>query len=121
MSSCSDSTAGFFYRLEQHYDIRCPNIFMECKNYSRDPSNPEFDQLAMRLAPQKGLFGILVYRERANSALIRQRCRDIINSDKKFIIELDDEDIIKLLELRRRGGDKEIAEFLEGKLDAILL
>src|SRR5205085_897298 len=35
---------GFFYRLQHAFNIPCPYIFFECKNYSKDIHNPELDQ-----------------------------------------------------------------------------
>src|SRR5262249_46049392 len=34
---------GFFYRLHRVYNTPAQFIFVECKNYSADPENPELD------------------------------------------------------------------------------
>ena len=39
---------GFFDDLRRNYNIPCPFLFFECKNYSEDPANPEYDQLTGR-------------------------------------------------------------------------
>jgi hypothetical protein len=48
---CFDNVAvsGFFHDLKVAHQIKCPVVFMECKNYSSDPGNPELDQLQGRL------------------------------------------------------------------------
>jgi hypothetical protein len=43
---------SFFCDLRTVYEIRCPFILFECKNYSDDPGNPEFDQHILVLDDQ---------------------------------------------------------------------
>ena len=55
---------GFFKNLKEMHDIKCPSVFAECKNYTEDIGNPEFDQLSGRLdKPDRCQFGFLVCRK----------------------------------------------------------
>lgn len=111
---------GFFRRLDNSYHIPSPNIFIECKNYSEDPANQEVDQLAQRLRPNRGMFGFLVYRHSQNRGLLRKRCKALV-SENKYVIDLDDADVIKLLRFRSEEGLQEINEMLEKRLDLLTL
>ncbi|MGE0135940.1 MAG: hypothetical protein AB7L91_11375 [Dehalococcoidia bacterium] len=90
------STTGFFHWLADHYPA--PHIFVECKNYSRDPANPELDQLAGRFSPRRGKFGLLVCRSIADKDRFRARCRDTADDDRGYIVALDDDDLVDLVE-----------------------
>ena len=79
--------SGFFRRLDTSYHIPSPNIFIECKNYTEDPVNQEVDQLAQRFRPNQGMFGFLVYRSCQNPALLKKRCKALVQ-DGKYIIDL---------------------------------
>ena len=95
------ATCGFFHWLALHY--RAPLIFVECKNYSEDPANPELDQLAGRFSRQRGQFGILVCRGIASKSLFAERCRDTAHDDRGYIVYLDDSDLQSLIDERRSG------------------
>jgi hypothetical protein len=92
------ASGGFFYWLALHYPAA--NVFVECKNYSADPANPELDQLAGRFSPSRGQFGLLVCRHLSNKELFIQRCVDTAHDARGFIIPLDDDDLDRLVEER---------------------
>lgn len=96
------ASAGFFWWLREHYPAA--HVFVECKNYSSDPSNAAVDQLAGRFSPSRGLFGLLVSRDVRDKPRLIQRCRDTANDGRGFIIPLDDTDLAELVESVRRGG-----------------
>ncbi|HWZ23539.1 MAG TPA: hypothetical protein VNW06_12840, partial [Cytophagaceae bacterium] len=48
---------GFFKQLNQLHHIKCPKIFIECKNYGKEIGNPEIDQLQGRFNDRRGNFG----------------------------------------------------------------
>jgi hypothetical protein len=56
--------SGFFKWLSNNY--AAANVVVECKNYSKDLGNPEYDQLAGRFSPPRGRYGFLVFRDCAN-------------------------------------------------------
>ncbi|KQR70261.1 hypothetical protein [Pedobacter sp. Leaf176] len=91
------SKTGVFYRLQEFYQLPCPYIFVECKNYSRDIVNPELDQIAGRFSFQRGKVGIIICRQIDNLNLFIERCRDTYRDQRGLIIPLVDEDIVQLL------------------------
>lgn len=93
------ATTGFFYWTSLHYP--CAKIFVECKNYESDPSNPEMDQLAGRFSPSRGQVGLLVCRKIANKHLLLKRCRDTARDSRGYIVPLDDDDMLKLISQRK--------------------
>ena len=92
--------AGFFHWLAMHYPAA--HVFVECKNYSTDPANPELDQLAGRFSPSRGQFGILVCRRFEDKELFIRRCIDTATDARGFIVPCDDDDLGQLLEERRQ-------------------
>lgn len=95
-TNCAKS--GFFFWLSQHYTA--PKVFIECKNYDDDLSNPEIDQIAGRFSPSRGKFGIIVYRSCKNQELLKKRCQDTAKDQRGFIITLSDSELIKLIDSR---------------------
>lgn len=94
--------AGFFKWLQGHYSSAM--IFVECKNYGAEIGNPELDQLSGRFSPSRGQVGLLVCRSIADRSILAQRCRDTANDHRGFIIALDDQDLVALVEERKAPG-----------------
>jgi hypothetical protein len=92
----NDPREGFFYWLSMHYPAS--HVWVECKNYTDDISNPEFDQLAGRFSPSKGQFGLLICRSLADSAAAEKRAQDAARDGRGFIIVLTDNDLTLLVE-----------------------
>jgi hypothetical protein len=116
------SDKGFFAHLKKDYDIRCPLIFMECKNYEA-MKNEELDQLMGRFTPQYGQFGLLIYRGKKNSRELLNRCRDALKGGKNnYILPINDNDLIWLLKMRREeSADEEIFTFLNNRFQELIL
>jgi hypothetical protein len=103
--------------VAQHHPAA--NVFVECKNYSGDPGNPELDQLAGRFSPTRGKLGLLCCRTFDDKALFVQRCRDTALDDRGFIIALDDDDLLALLRLRGAGQNAEIFRFMRERFEEL--
>ncbi|EFM11020.1 hypothetical protein PaecuDRAFT_2273 [Paenibacillus curdlanolyticus YK9] len=112
---------GFFAYIRDRYQIFCPKIFIECKNYSSDPKNPEMDQLLGRFGQYSGKFGILLCREVTNYEKLLQRCKDAMHQAKGHIIFFEDKDIKILLELKKASNEEGIMEYLSNKWDELIL
>ena len=105
------ATSGFFGRLPLH-GVVCPYVFVECKNYSTDPANPEVDQLAGRLDTIRGMLGILVCRLIENRETLIARCRDGLRQGK-YILVLEDKDIFELVRLRANNAQEGVDDYLD--------
>jgi len=116
----NNNQKGFFRDLNSIHRIKCPYILFECKNYSNDLKNPELDQMNGRFSKKRGYFGIITCRQNKNKQLILSKCKDYANDDK-FIIVLDDNDIIKLLEFKGKYDEKSIDDYMQDKLKEIIL
>ncbi|WP_378107384.1 hypothetical protein [Cohnella cellulosilytica] len=112
---------GFFAFIRDRYQIFCPKIFIECKNYSSDPQNPEIDQLLGRFGQYSGKFGILLCRHITDYAKLLRRCKDAMHQSKGHIIFLEDADIINLLKLKEVSDEEGILDYLSNKWDQLIL
>ncbi|TWT86469.1 hypothetical protein Mal64_32940 [Pseudobythopirellula maris] len=113
------ATLGFFLWLAQNYSA--PYIYVECKNYSGDPANPELDQLGGRFSPQRGQFGILVCRQIENKELFAERCRDTAQDQRGYIIYLDDDDISSMVDARKNEPGSYMGfDLLQARFDALV-
>src|SRR5690606_17632333 len=112
---------GFFHSLNSVHKVQCPKIIVECKNYGKEIGNPEVDQINGRLNSKRGRFGIIICRDIENKPRLIARCKDLMNDNGNYIIALDDHDILTLLESRDQGDEKAIDNFLETKIDELIM
>lgn len=117
----NQDNTGFFSYIRERYAIFCPKIFIECKNYSTDPTNPEVDQLLGRFGPYAGKFGILACRKVADHEKLLQRCKDAMHQAKGHMIYLEDKDIKRLLELKESSDEEGIMDYLMMKWDRLVM
>lgn len=92
--------SGFFSWLRS--TINCMFIWIEVKNYGKDPTNPEIDQLAGRLNSAAGMFGILITREIANRERMDRRASRLF-ADGKWVLVLDLKDLRQIAKERKRS------------------
>ena len=113
--------SGFFKDIKDAHSIPCPYIKFECKNLSKDPENPEYDQLKGRLDEPSGMFGILVVRKIEDNQKCIKHCKDRLSKsgNKEYIIVLEDSDIFKLIDAKLYNPS-EIDEILHKKLKVII-
>ena len=88
---------------------------VECKNYTKDPANPEIDQLSGRFSVNRGQLGLLLYRDVDNYERLCARCRDTAQDGRGFMIALGDQQIIEFLKLIAEGQ----RDAIDARLQAI--
>lgn len=110
---------GFFSWLAMHFPAA--NVFVECKNYSRDVANAELDQLAGRFAPSRGRFGLLLSRSFEDKGRFIASCRDTANDQRGYIIALDDSDLRLLVNARKRGDVAADFADLRARFDELVM
>ncbi|CAB1219534.1 hypothetical protein [Serratia marcescens] len=104
ISYSNEAQYGFFKWVGLHYPASM--IFVECKNYGKEIGNPELDQLAGRFSMSRGKVGILVCRSIENKQKLYESCKDTAKDDRGFILPLDDEDILNLIEEYQTKNDQ---------------
>lgn len=95
------ASSGFFHWLAMHR--AASQIVVECKNYQRDPENPELDQIGGRFSPQRTQIGIVVCRQIKNKEKFAERCRDTAKDARGYVLYLDDDDLRELIKEDRPG------------------
>jgi hypothetical protein len=113
------ATSGFFLRMLQSPQTRAISILLECKNYSDDPENPEYDQLTSRFGHQRGFFGILLCRTLENRKRTVAASRDAVNDGRGYMLVLSDEDLVAMLEMVAAHRRSHIDQFLQRRFDEI--
>jgi hypothetical protein len=111
---------GFFYRLHDVSKIVSRYIFIECKNYSDDPTNPELDQLSGRFSVNSSNAGILICRYIDNKDLFLKRCQDLWKQKQELIIPLTDDDVIAILD-SIKVGNYHLGENLLANLQRLII
>jgi len=113
------AASGFFSWASQHYSA--PHVFVECKNYTGNPKNPELDQLSSRFSPSRGQLGILTCRNFKSKDRFLQGCRDTADDQRGFILVLDDADLAILVEERKKAGLTSMCALLKKQFDALIM
>jgi hypothetical protein len=90
------ATKGFFRWLSLNWPAAM--VPVECKNYTNDAANPEFDQLAMRFSNHRGEVGILMCRSFNQKGVALARARAAATDGHGFIILVDDDDLAVLVD-----------------------
>ena len=111
---------GFFFRAHTAHNIASRMIMVECKNYSKDPANPEVDQLSSRFGINRGRLGLLLYRSVGDYDRLCARCRDTAQDDRGFMLPLGDEQIIDFLRLIAADRRTEIDQRLNTLLERLI-
>jgi hypothetical protein len=110
---------GFFQRMLASAQTRAISVFVECKNYCKELNNPELDQLSGRFGHQRGFFGMILCRRMDNRARIIQRCRDTANDNRGYMLVLEDQDLVTLLQFVEQDRPSAIDRFLQQRFDEI--
>jgi hypothetical protein len=117
----NSATNGAFEILHRVRKVACPYVFIECKNYCNDISNPELDQLAGRFSTNRGSFGILCCRQFEDRPLFVERCRDTYRDGRGLIIGLSDKQVTVLLRHISNGERRRIDSELTSYIDEVML
>jgi hypothetical protein len=112
---------GFFRRLAFVHGVKSPFVFFECKNYSEDVANPEFDQLTGRFGNDRGRFGVILCRNVVDRNAVLARCRDAVHAGRGYVIVLDDAELSQLMQLRVVGDFRGIELFMDRKFSELIL
>lgn len=107
---------GFFAQRRDDPNTNANFVVVECKNYSSDIKNPEFDQLLGRFSNSRGKFGFITCRTKEDKAAVIERCRDAVKAGRGTVIVLDDADMEYLLEAKGNLEDERVDGFLYDRL-----
>lgn len=102
--------SGFFYRIALDPDIKANIVHVECKNYTDDIANPEFDQMLTRFDHNRGKLGMLFYRSSDKPSTVIARCRDAVKSSLGVVLPIDDAFVIDCLNLIEKNNRSLIDE-----------
>ena len=116
----NSAETGFFRRVFADQAIHARWIMVECKNYSKVPKNPEVDQIAMRFSRERGHFGILCYRDPTAADNLTLRCRDVAKAGRGFVVGLNDNDILAMLDRIGQHRRSSIDDFMSAKFQELL-
>jgi len=118
----NSSNNGFFSRLSNYGGLFCAKIFFECKNYSHDIQNPEYDQMNGRFNNRESTIGYIVCRNIEDKVKALEICKDFVVNNQKYIFVLTDEDVMLLLNaVLDKDRDIVIDNFLQEKMNELVL
>jgi len=115
---------GFFKELKDSYNIPCPIIPIECKNYTKALENPEYDQIQGRLNKRRGMFGIIICRKNDDETNVLNHCRDLVRENpgaEMYVIVLEDSDIQKMIKYKIEEKDTKIDDLLRSKFKKLIM
>ena len=118
LNNAADS--GFWNQIRTTPNINATLIMAECKNYKSDIKNPELDQMSGRFSHQRGWFGIILCRHFDNKELFVKRCKDTASDGRGIIICLDDNDILAMLDMIKKGNRHEIDKYMVDRYQEII-
>jgi hypothetical protein len=110
----------FFKRIIDAAQTRALTVPVECKNYTEDLGNPEFDQLSGRFSHTRGFFGLLCCRSIDNQQRMIATCRDTALDGRGYIVVLSDTDLIDMLDAVESGNRALIDTLLNRRLNELL-
>lgn len=114
---CYENSAniGFFSDIIKA-KIACRKIYFECKNYNWDIKNEELDQLNWRFSDKVSEIWFIVCRKINNKTDYERRIKFYTNQ-QHYIISLEDQDLINLLNLKKDWKSNEIDKYLNQRLN----
>ena len=110
---------GFFHDLVASHGLKCPYIFIECKNLTEDLKPNDFQQLSERLTTTKNQFGILICRGNTNEKNVLSHVKTRSTVGERLVMWLEDDDLIEML--RNSEKTSEVDSVLEKRAKKIQL
>lgn len=112
----NSARSGVFADLAILRNYPASYVFFECKNYGQEIGNPEADQLSGRFSRERGKVGFLCCRGFEDRSRFVMRCRDTFRDDRGLMLPLEDETILRWLDLVRQNKrqllDREISDLI---------
>jgi hypothetical protein len=112
--------SGLFYRIAFDQNIKANIIHVECKNYTNDIANPEFDQLLGRFDHTRGKFGMLLYRAADDVEGVMRRCKDAVRANLGVILPMDDVFICDALDLIGDGERHRVDQHINALFQSVI-
>ncbi len=112
--------SSFFSMIMSHNLCNASKIFVECKNYTKDPSNPEVDQIVGRFDLNRGRFGLLIFRSCEDYDLILDRCGDVVRQGNGVVVPIDDNFLHESLANISSGFHGKVSSRLRGLFDRVV-
>ena len=117
----NSSDKGFFSRLSNYGSLFCAKILFECKNFTQDLKNSEYDQMVGRFNNRTSTIGYIVCRSIEDKEKCIATCKDFVTNGRGYIVILTDNDIIEMLKaLLLDDGHEIIDSLLQSKMDEVV-
>lgn len=100
--------------------IPCQKVYFECKNYTHDLENPEYDQLYWRFTDKTTRVWFVVCRNIKNKEKMGEKLKIYADKQNAYICVLSDEDIIQLLRWRSNWRYDLINKLLKEHFDHLI-
>lgn len=110
---------GFFHTMLASAQTRALTVVVECKNYRTEIRNNELDQLTGRFGHQRGFFGMLLCRSMENRTRVIASCGDSANDGRGYMLVLEDEDLIHMLNCVKEDNRPGVEAFLYARFQEI--
>lgn len=107
-----DNRAGAGLFMQLHNELKAGSIPIECKNYSADLGNEEFNQLSDRLGPKSSQLGFLFCRTATDTEDLSRHLTDRWLRQGHCILLFDDTRLKRLVTLRLVRDYEGIENFL---------
>lgn len=112
----------FIGKLTHQHKIPSLYLFVECKDsINSDVGNPEFDRIASRFSPRRGMFGLLVARKIHDRKRAINQARTAMKNGRGLVIPWDLSDIRKLLVLYQEKDADSIMRFIQDAIRNVVL
>lgn len=111
---------GFFDWINRVVNAPAHEVYVECKNYAKDVGNPELDQMIGRFSNNRSRVGLMLYRSTSNKESVEESCRDTALAGSGFILAINDDELIQLVNERKHTPDSIDFRFLREKYSRLV-